>query len=134
MNSNRDYATENINLKKRLEVLEKEKQATIKLMGLMALDNDIVESALILDKYQQENEKLKEEKLYYQNKYLELNNSYQMCEDLKRKKAIEIIKEHPMCIVDVLRFNNYFTYREMYDGLVELTKRDFDLLKEVLGE
>lgn len=115
MSSNRDYQSqitnlqsENKKLKERLETLEKEKQATIKLMELMALDDDILESALILDKYQQENEKL--------------------------KKVIEILKENPLCIVDVIRFNNYFTYREMYDGVVELTKKDYDLLKEVLGE
>ena len=52
----------------------------------------------------------------------------------KHKKVIEILKENPMCIVDVLRFNNYFIYREFYNGVVELTKRDFDLSKEVLSE
>jgi predicted RNase H-like nuclease (RuvC/YqgF family) len=130
MNSNRDYATENINLKERLEVLEKENKPYLELLTNNAKyqnNNQIL---------QQENQDLWQQIENYNHKFAEVERK--KCdliqENEKLKKALEIIKDNPMCVIDVLRFNNYFTYREMYDGVVELSKGDFDLLKEVLGE
>lgn len=88
-----------------LETLEKEKQATIKLMELMALDNDIVESALILDKYQQENEKL--------------------------KKAIEIMRNKKVNIL-FLFLHKLEDYNFLVWKKYQLTQEEYDLLKEVL--
>ena len=108
MNSNRDYATENINLKQQiidLKVANRDKAETIK-----SMKQELLEYSNLRDRFKV---------LYQKNE--------------KIKKALEIIKGNPMCVIDVLRFNNYFTYREMYDGVVELSKGDFDLLKEVLG-
>ena len=83
---------------------------------------------------QNEIKKLKEhlEKLENKNAALKIKVRAWEIHGKKLTKVIEIMKENPLCIVDVIRFNNYFTYREMYDGVVELTKSDFDLLKEVL--
>ena len=90
----------------RLEVLEKENQELHQILkNYVNVFGKIEGKNLVL---QQENEKL--------------------------KMAIEIIKDIPMCVIDILRFNNYFVYREFYDGVVELSKGDFDLLKEVLSD
>lgn len=57
---------------------------------------DIVDTCWFkyLEELEKENQELKEEKKYYKDKYLDLYNSYQNCEDLKRKKAIEILKDY----------------------------------------
>lgn len=88
MNSNRDYATENINLKKRLEVLKQELKVC-----------EYFERNLI-----QEIEKL--------------------------KKVIEILKEH--LYVKELDIDYILEFNSLYSN--HLTKQEFELLKEVLGE
>ena len=85
MNSNRDYATENINLKKRLEVLEqenKELKETIEVRKQMNIN--LINFGT---KLKQENEKL--------------------------KKAIDILKEHlyvkELDIDYILEFNSLYS-------------------------
>ena len=92
-----DLMIENQKLAKENQELIKEKNATIILMRLMALDpNNIVESALILDKY---------------------------------KKAIEIIKGMDIWLnYDEEEFNGSIEI----NGYFEITKDQYDLLKEVL--
>lgn len=111
MNSNRDYATENINLKKRLETL-KNKNAALKIK--------VRAWEIQGEKYKQENEKL--------------------------KKALDILKKYYKIIVKDADFPTYVTpqytlgirfhsWNEKPEGLFAyITKEDFELLKEVLGE
>lgn len=77
-------------IKQDLERLERLEEANILLT--QKSQNEINYAINEISKLKQENQELKEEKLYYKNKYLDLYNSYQNCEDLKRKKAIEILK------------------------------------------
>lgn len=92
----------------RLEQLEKENQelkmqknSTMLLMKLMSLDGNIVESALILDKYR---------------KAIEILNRYI---DIKENRTLLGKKYYHILILD---------YYE------NLTKEEYELLKEVLGE
>ena len=119
-----NYRDENKQLKERLEKLENENKELEEMLSVANYVGCGAEEK-VWD-LTRENEKLKEEKLYYQNKYLELNNSYQMCEDLKRKKAIEILKKYLYVVMDdsghIINADGY------------LLKQEYDLLKEVLGE
>ena len=116
-------------IKKDLERLEEYEREVI-----ITKDNNIrlVDRNIELSK---QNEKLKQQVKDLENNQETVLTTLEIATNQieKLKKAIKIINDNPLCIVDVIRFNNYFTYREMYDGVVELTKSDFDLLKELLG-
>lgn len=105
INENHKLTQENEELQKENQELTKQKNATIELMKLMTLDNDIVESALILDKYKTENEKL--------------------------KKAIEILKVKTNLKIETNEQNNPFITYDIW-GSSAITKKEYELLKEVL--
>lgn len=100
MQSNRDYATENIYLKKRLKVLE----------------------TSVLEYKDQE-------QLYWQTNE---NNVKLRQENEKFKKAIEIILNKKVNI-RLLLLHNLKDYNFLIGNSYQLTKEEYEFLKEVLG-
>lgn len=86
-----------------------------------------------LENYRKENQELKEEKKYYKDKYLDLYNSYQNCEDLKRKKAIGILK--PNLSLEFNAEENVYILRiniSPFPVGFQITKEQYEIIREVL--
>lgn len=131
-NSNRDYATENINLKQQitnLKVANKDKAETIK-----SMKQELLEYSQLRDRFKvlyEENQKLKKD-------YNLLDTTMEsddriICELLKEneklKKAIAILKDILNLNVTQDKHNNYFLDGDI---ITEITKEQYELLKEVL--
>ena len=131
-NSNRDYATENINLKQQvidLKVANKDKAETIK-----AMKQELLEYSQLRDRFKvlyEENQKLKKN-------YNLLDTTMEsddriinslLKENEKLKKAIAILKDILNLNVTQDKHNNYFLDGDI---ITEITKEQYDLLKEVL--
>lgn len=133
---NKDLFDRNLELDKKLES-EFEDSADAICKALAERDKLLDENIEL----QQENEKLQEEKRYYKDKYLDLYNSYQNCEDLKHKKAIELLKEKFVIKFEFIPQYNYVRVC-IQDSVDEISfvisldthKEQYDLLKEVFGE
>lgn len=117
---------ENIDLKFDLSALNEAKKIEIN------YDEKLLKQ---IETLKQENQELKDEKRYYKDKYLDLYNSYQNCEDLKRKKAIEILKEHytlkPMIWCGKPTIHITYNWDE-FEEFEVITQQEFELLREVL--
>ena len=135
-NSNRDYATENINLKQQvidLKVANKDKAETIK-----AMKQELLEYSQLRDRFKvlyEENQKLKKD-------YNLLDTTMEsddriICELLKEneklKKAIEILAEKRVNIDYLLNSSECPTYNFYADDFSDLTQQEYDFLKEVLS-
>ena len=140
MNSNRDYATENINLKKRLEALGKE---NVELqLQIEQLEDSAKIKAKQVDEYattlkekyldlKQENEKLKQENKENAEFYVKSRDALWDLkqENKKLKKAIQIIKNNinhlEIQIIDGFPSGNVF---------IGMTQQEYNLLKDILGD
>ena len=138
MNSNRDYATENINLKKRLETLEKENQSLHnELHSLMCYGIGNAQKDLLADNelLRQENEKLKQQVKDLENNQETVLTTLEIAvqQNEKLKKVINIFNDKTNIGVDRSESDNKpYVYSDYGDS--KITQQEYELLKEVLGE
>ena len=135
-NSNRDYATENMNLKQQIMDLKKEIVELKDQVAYLKEDGEEWQSAYEWSQAQNAILKLKNQELIEQ---LKLSNESQETvintmnlvsqENEKLKKAIEILKDILNLNVTQDKHNNYFLDGDI---ITEITKEQYDLLKEVL--